>query len=200
MHAGRSDWPARRANFYGYGDGNPLSNIDPKGLAPIGGINTSCTCMNCPSGFWYQYGGTLSGMFKSVGGGASLYRFRCLSGRMQCDYLTVCGKGGVGLFGGLVGGGGITLFAYCPEELDGWSWNVDFDVPDGSGNAGPGSSGTFSATVEVGTFSLPVVEIKLVNARFLSVQSKVAAWVPKDIGCDTFVRVMPASVGISDWT
>jgi hypothetical protein len=136
-------------NLYGYVGGNPLSNIDPKGLLPFA-KQTNCPCMNCPTGFWYQFGGTLSGMFKFVGGGASLYRFRCPSGRLQCDYLTVCGKGGVGLFGGLVGGGGITLFAYCPEELDGWSWNVDFDVPVGSGNAGPGSSGTFSVNIEGG--------------------------------------------------
>jgi RHS repeat-associated protein len=133
-------------NLYAYGDSNPLSNIDPLGLF----IEKNCPCVTCPTGMWYQFGGTLSGMYKLLGAGASLYRFRCPSGRQECDYLILCGKGGVGVFAGLVGGGGVTLFAYCAEELDGWSFTVDFDAPVGSGSAGPGSSGTLSVTVEGG--------------------------------------------------
>ena len=49
-------------------------------------------------------------------------------------------------------------------------------------------------------FWIPIVEIKLADARFFSAQSKVAAWVPKDIGRDTLVEAMPASITISDWT
>ncbi len=49
-------------------------------------------------------------------------------------------------------------------------------------------------------FWIPIIEIKLADARFFSAQSKVAAWVPKDIGRDTLIEAMPASVRISDWT
>jgi hypothetical protein len=47
---------------------------------------------------------------------------------------------------------------------------------------------------------IPIVEIKLADTRFLSLQSKVAAWVPRDIGRDALIEAMPASVKISDWT
>jgi len=47
---------------------------------------------------------------------------------------------------------------------------------------------------------LPIVEIKLADARFFSTPSKVAAWVPKDIGRDALVEAIPTSIKISDWT
>lgn len=48
-------------------------------------------------------------------------------------------------------------------------------------------------------FWIPMIEIRLADARFFSAQSKVTAWVPKDIG-RAFIEAMPASIKISDWT
>jgi hypothetical protein len=48
-------------------------------------------------------------------------------------------------------------------------------------------------------FWIPIVEIKLADARFFS-HSKVSAWVPRNIGRATLVEAMPASITISDWT
>ena len=47
---------------------------------------------------------------------------------------------------------------------------------------------------------LRVVEIKFVNARFLSKRNAMAAWIPKEIGYERLIASMPASVQSSDWT
>jgi hypothetical protein len=45
----------------------------------------------------------------------------------------------------------------------------------------------------------PIIEIRRANARFLSAQSKVSAWLPKTISYEALREVMPTTVKISDW-
>jgi RHS repeat-associated protein len=140
----------RDINLYRYAINNPARYMDPWGL--------ECTCPDCPSGFWFQYGGTVTLMSGWVGAQGSLYRFRCPSGRVFCDYVIGCGKLGVGGFVGLSGGAGISLFAHCSSELKGFSFNIfdhDLGNPEGpgltlSGSVNVGTAGTVGAGGEIG--------------------------------------------------
>jgi RHS repeat-associated protein len=129
-------------NLYGYAFQNPGKNTDRFGL--------ECDCVTCPKGWWIGVGGTGSAFYKIVGVGLSLTRLWCPSGRLECEFFTFCGKGGVGMLLGIAGGPKTSFFGLCEDEVSGWSFELDADIPVGSAEISIGKDGTLDLNVEGG--------------------------------------------------
>ncbi len=125
-------------NLYRYGNDNPLSNIDPLGLACQSG-----RCADCPDGVWYSGAGVAEGSMQSgpfaLGGIVFAGIMICPSNPyFNVPFVTICAAGlfgntypskgfqkpgthfgGAGIGGG-VAGGAIRCSGFpCREDLEG---------------------------------------------------------------------------------